>query len=367
MARRRLAARAVLLLLLASLSLETDATSARQQRAKERSKRAKEKAAREEIDDTGSEREAKFKEMYETAALATHHGDLPQAATLYEHCIGLFGKIGEIRPQNGGNGLHVHLYNQLAEVRLADGHLDEAEYMYNNAVTLALALKKQQKKQPGTQKDEESDEEDKEADIESKKTKGQEETLHRELMRAYRSIATIQLQVDTEQERLEDAILTFKAMRKHARSEHEEADIFKEIGILYLRQGNLNAAVQALEEAVDLYPEVKKGYSNLAIAYARQLNHKKAMENFELAIDVEPESPSLHTNYGITLAQIQDFTHARMALLEALRLDPTYQLAKDNLAKVEEFIEDMVGDRGSGALPRHKPLSKRYIGPTVRV
>ena len=62
----------------------------------------------------------------------------------------------------------------------------------------------------GTQKDEESDEEDKEADIESKKTKGQEETLHRELMRAYRSIATIQLQVDTEQERLEDAILTFK-------------------------------------------------------------------------------------------------------------------------------------------------------------
>ena len=42
-----------------------------------------------------------------------------------------------------------------------------------------------------------------------------------------------------------------QAMRKHARSEHEEADIFKEIGILYLRQGNLNA-VRALSDVNDV-------------------------------------------------------------------------------------------------------------------
>jgi Tfp pilus assembly protein PilF len=70
-------------------------------------------------------------------------------------------------------------------------------------------------------------------------------------------------------------------------------------------------AVEALEEAVDLNPDVSKGYSNLAIAYTRMYEKsrksadaKEALAMFELALDVEPESVSLHTNYGILLAQV---------------------------------------------------------------
>ena len=58
-----------------------------------------------------------LQELYQAAAIATHHGLFSEAAARYEECLGLFGRIGSIGPQNGGNGLHVHLYNQLAEVR----------------------------------------------------------------------------------------------------------------------------------------------------------------------------------------------------------------------------------------------------------
>jgi len=83
--------------------------------------------------------------------------------------------------------------------------------------------------------------------------------------------------------------------------------------------------VEALEEAVDLDPEVSKGYSNLAIAYTRMFEKsrksgdaKEALAMFEMALDVEPESVSLHTNYGILLAQVHTL-RAPLALARATR------------------------------------------------
>ena len=49
-------------------------------------------------------------------------------------------------------------------------------------------------------------------------------------------------------------MLRMQAMRKHAKTEQEQADIYKEIGILYLRQDNLNA--------VRTYPSSKEYRSN---------------------------------------------------------------------------------------------------------
>jgi hypothetical protein len=60
-----------------------------------------------------------------------------------------------------------------------------------------------------------------------------------------------------------------------------------------------------------------------------------------------------------------------MALKEALRLDPAFKLARDNLQSVEDIIAQSGGlDKlmdGGGSAVRHKPLMKRYIGPTPKV
>ena len=70
-------------------------------------------------------------------------------------------------------------------------------------------------------------------------------------------------------------------------------------------------------------------------------------------------------------AQLNDFKFAQMALKEALRLDPSYKLAQDNLKGVDDIIAESGGldslmDDTADAV-RHKPLMKRYIGPTPKV
>jgi hypothetical protein len=37
------------------------------------------------------------------------------------------------------------------------------------------------------------------------------------------------------------AFVSLQAMRDHAKTDQEEAEVYKDIGIIYLRQGNLNA------------------------------------------------------------------------------------------------------------------------------
>jgi hypothetical protein len=58
-----------------------------------------------------------------------------------------------------------------------------------------------------------------------------------QIRKAYRSLAHIASQ----QQRFEDAVLAMKALLKLAKDKSARADAYKDIGILYLRQANLNA------------------------------------------------------------------------------------------------------------------------------
>lgn len=108
-----------------------------------------------------------FNDMYRDAVKATEAGDLREAMEKYLQCIQvLTPPDGVITATNGGNGLHVHLYNQLAKVMLADGMLEGAEEYSERAADLGMALLKKRQdllKQKPQLLDEE-EEEDKASD-----------------------------------------------------------------------------------------------------------------------------------------------------------------------------------------------------------
>jgi hypothetical protein len=58
-----------------------------------------------------------------------------------------------------------------------------------------------------------------------------------QIRKAYRTLAHIASQ----QQRFEDAVLAMKELLKLAKDKSARADVYKDIGILYLRQANLNA------------------------------------------------------------------------------------------------------------------------------
>jgi hypothetical protein len=81
--------------------------------------------------------------MYRDAVKATEAGDLREAMEKYLQCIQvLTPPEGIITATNGGNGLHVHLYNQLAKVMLGEQMLEGAEEYSERAVDLGMALLK---------------------------------------------------------------------------------------------------------------------------------------------------------------------------------------------------------------------------------
>mmetsp|Transcript_22504 Transcript_22504/g.31314 ORF Transcript_22504/g.31314 Transcript_22504/m.31314 type:complete len:390 (-) Transcript_22504:55-1224(-) len=330
-----------------------------------------------------------FKETYDQAYHAASNGKFDQAALLYKQCLQQFtSKGGKDQKGTGADtGLQLHLYGQLGEVLAAGGELREAEEAYTQGAQLGVQLLQAKETQAQESKgqdltfekeEEEGDNEDEEVEDvgeeELKKRRMRSTVEHAEVHKALTNIAQIQLATD----RMEDALKTFKTLRDYAQSKSEEAKVYKEIGMIYLKTNNLNAAVQALEEAVGLDPDVKKGYSNLAIAYTRLWEKdnanadfkRNALANFELAMEVEPESATLRTNYGILLAQMQDWTHAKMALLDALHIDPKNENAKKNLKMVEDIVEEYTERRpgdNAGNDPKFKPLTKRYIGPTPKI
>ena len=115
-----------------------------------------------------------FNDMYRDAVQASEKGDLRQAMEKYLQCIQvLTPPDGVISATNGGNGLHVHLFNQLAKVMMSDQMLEGAEEYSERAADLGEALLKKRrdelKRKPDAAMDEEGEEEEEQEEDEGEK------------------------------------------------------------------------------------------------------------------------------------------------------------------------------------------------------
>ena len=110
---------------------------------------------------------------------------------------------------------------------------------------------------------------------------------------------------------------------------------------LRFQKGVLLAEMQRRADAIAVftqltvdYPEIPEPYNNLAVLYAAAGEYDKARANLDAAIRANPNYAVAHQNLGDVYAQL-----ARLSYSKALQLEPSNAAVPPKLALLREIIK----------------------------
>jgi len=98
-----------------------------------------------------------------------------------------------------------------------------------------------------------------------------------------------------------------------------------------LGTGHDNNAKQQFLALIEAYPEFSGPYANLGILYLREGDLKAAEDNLTKAVQVNPDNAMAYNQLGILYRRIGRFDEAKRAYDHALRITPDYANAHLNL------------------------------------
>ncbi len=124
-------------------------------------------------------------------------------------------------------------------------------------------------------------------------------------------------------------------------------------GLILTEQGNTADAIKTFTGITEDYPELPEPYNNLAVLYANQGQYEKAKSALEMAIRTNPNYPTAHENLGDIYAKM-----ASQAYEQALRLDKSNASAKTKLALIRDLL-------GKSARAAAKPAASAAAAPTA--
>lgn len=111
---------------------------------------------------------------------------------------------------------------------------------------------------------------------------------------------------------------------------HDGAHHF--LGVLALRAGRFDAAIEHLHRAVEIQPSNAAYLINLGTAFAGQKRLDDAISCFRRALELTPEIADAHNNLGVALQQQGQLDEAVASYRRALELRPEFADAHKNLA-----------------------------------
>lgn len=132
-----------------------------------------------------------------------------------------------------------------------------------------------------------------------------------------------------------EAILRQRALLETQHGNHAEAiDIFSELigrspdnanhycnrGLVYFKNGELEAAMADYNRAIALNPRLDSAYNNRANYYAAQGLYLEAILDYDVALDLNPANVRAWINQGITFREVEMYDRALESLDLALCL-----------------------------------------------
>jgi type IV pilus assembly protein PilF len=103
----------------------------------------------------------------------------------------------------------------------------------------------------------------------------------------------------------------------------EASRINTQLGIEYLRKGDIELARGKLEKAVELDSKNPEAQGVLALLYANTGELSKAEKHYEISLGLQPDEPSVLNNYGVTLCGQGKYAKADQLFARAVR-NPRY-------------------------------------------
>lgn len=114
-------------------------------------------------------------------------------------------------------------------------------------------------------------------------------------------------------------------------------------GVIQRDAGKIPDAITTFTKLTEDYPELPEPYNNLAVLYAGQSQYDKARTALEMAIRTNPSYATAHENLGDVYAKL-----ASQAYNKALQLDSTNTAVQPKLALIRElFSPNLKGARPS--------------------
>ncbi len=131
-------------------------------------------------------------------------------------------------------------------------------------------------------------------------------------------------------------------------------------GVIQRNLGKQDEAIATFTKLTEDYPELPEPYNNLAVLYAGQGQYDKARVALEMAIRTNPSYATAHENMGDVYARL-----ASQAYNKALQLDNNNAAVPPKLALIRElFKPNLANTRAGIAAPVTPPAPKPAPIPT---
>ena len=97
--------------------------------------------------------------------------------------------------------------------------------------------------------------------------------------------------------------------------------------VVQTEQGKPDEAVETLTQITQEFPELPEPYNNLAVLYAGQNQYDKARAALEMAIRLNPNYATAHENLGDVYAKLASQSYSRSLQLQANNPQATQKVA----------------------------------------
>jgi len=107
-----------------------------------------------------------------------------------------------------------------------------------------------------------------------------------------------------------------------------------ELAKYFLSFGDLARALECLKSAKQPLPEAAKVYNSCAASLWNGGDREESIKLYKRAINISPDYPMSYYNLGLAYCLKEDFSRAKPALKNAIRLKPDYKRAREVLEYV---------------------------------
>jgi tetratricopeptide (TPR) repeat protein len=128
--------------------------------------------------------------------------------------------------------------------------------------------------------------------------------------------------------------------RQHELDDYQKAielglsnwDLFLNMGLLYMENGSLDSASQALQLAAFLAPYRPETHFNLGLLDERLGMYRRAEQEMLLSLRIDPDQNDARNTLGVIYAEQGNYERAHQEWSELIKSHPDYAPARANLA-----------------------------------
>lgn len=142
-------------------------------------------------------------------------------------------------------------------------------------------------------------------------------------------------------------MLALERDRAIVQSVPRSAEARNNLGGALLVRGEIDEAIQHLQEAVRLDPRHAAAHSNLGVALARRGRPSEAIDHYRQSLQIDRRQTQAYSNLGNTLLQQGQVGEAIVQFREGLSIDPADPQARTNLAGAlvrEGRVDEAIGE-----------------------